>query len=406
MRNYLMTMLFLPAAIFFAITSCGREPAYTNECMFTDKAEHDSYSAEPGHSDAYAGYSGNKENTPDDDLHIEFFRDTEETVQIHPDMPFFTFRRVYTGCDDNRNDVNVSVFVYDAEDNFIQKLFHADASLSGSLMFADFNFDGWLDVAVLRYFGRVAANFFLWDEDLQLFVENQRLNDMHLGGDVIIDEAAGRLMFNVDEGGFRTTAHYDYINGEFVYAVRDFETHNKWPTLSRLERTDIATGEVTIKLGVYDWNSWELFLDEDLVFHGVGYFYDYLFIMGANEDLLNAFNRIYEIGEYKPGGTDVLIWRRQDAWSLRDFEVIKIDALNCDICYVDYCFVTGKTELSLNFMLPDVGVLFRNHARPGAWSDWVISFTVGNNRQRRYVGIIYDLPGQPARLSELTRWRL
>ena len=90
-----------------------------------------------------------------------------------------------------------------------------------SLRFEDFNFDGYLDIALQHSFGGSARNhpsyFWLWDNDAGEFVQNSQLEFFSFESEVYTNEYTKRLVTSHRMGSMGySTYFYKYHNGEFI----------------------------------------------------------------------------------------------------------------------------------------------------------------------------------------------
>ena len=150
--------------------------------------------------------------------------------QIHEDMPEFLFVRRIGGIVDFDVEPSfpqlreVSILIYDDMNNLIQyipNLFQADSSIMQGIVFDDLNFDGYLDMRLMRWqdsaWGLLANEYFwLWDSSSAQFVLNEQLMDIYFIELRACHETRQIGAFNRGDGTFVRFSYYEYRDGEFV----------------------------------------------------------------------------------------------------------------------------------------------------------------------------------------------
>jgi len=209
--------------------------------------------------------------------HFEYFdgefvrvaRDEYRTQgQIHPDMPLFIFRRIIGGPIDPKWPYarEVSIVIEDENDNVIQEIWglvqeNLRGILSGhqyDITLADYNFDGYLDMHLVRFTDSgvgmlVTKYFWLWDAVLGQFVENQQLTDIVSTQIVDLNHETRQI----ERWGRVHSRHhilhvYEYHRGEFIHILEEEHVGLAW--YWEITRTDHMTGEITVELQPFDEN--------------------------------------------------------------------------------------------------------------------------------------------------------
>jgi len=125
-------------------------------------------------------------------------------------------------------DANIHVIqVMDSDGVIIQEFDRLDAvppyqSPSYGLHFADYNFDGYLDMALFMYRGGTMHNephkYWLWDNASKLFLENEELSEISNTSTISINTEENRLACYTRIGsGSGITQHFKYIDGEYIF---------------------------------------------------------------------------------------------------------------------------------------------------------------------------------------------
>jgi len=161
------------------------------------------------------------------------------TARIHPGMPEFTFHRIigdyiYLSYYYRPDAKEVSIIIEDENGNIIQEITELVQGSRGGLAndwyqltFADYNFDGFLDMHLVRYTHGGASHsveryFWLWDNTLGQFVENTQLPDitdawgLYANQETRLIEVSGLVM-----GNPFFQYHFEYANGKFIRVARD-----------------------------------------------------------------------------------------------------------------------------------------------------------------------------------------
>jgi|GEM_PF-1943291 len=193
------------------------------------------------------------------------------TQRIHPAMPEFTFYRtvgervrgwyyVFAGQ-------YVTLAVKDENGNLIQEIggltqggHHTQdvAIREGTfgIRFADFNFDGYLDMQIFRAInpgtaGGAWASYWLWNAETAQFEENTQLNEIHNMTNLSVNEETRQIenSMRLGSGHFRTN-FFEFENGEFriVESAESQHIHRFFtPSYRQTMHTNFRTGETTIE---------------------------------------------------------------------------------------------------------------------------------------------------------------
>jgi len=185
-------------------------------------------------------------------------------MRIHEDMPEFTFRRIIGGLvpeepwTDIPNPREVSIIIEDEDGNIIQEIFGLSQTdwQTPKLMnitFDDLNFDGYLDMRLLRYQHGVGGllvdeYFWLWDTDLSQFVLNEQL--MAVEQSALFTNFETRQIeawARVPRGGYFGVYewHYDELV-QVATQTEEFVWHGEHgPWYFQIVKTNMLTGEIT-----------------------------------------------------------------------------------------------------------------------------------------------------------------
>ena len=190
-------------------------------------------------------------------------------ARIHPDMPEFTFHRVVGNLLNLDNlDIPeprpVTIIIENGTGDIVQII--SDLTQSNQMflwndsdiIFEDFNFDGYMDMRLLRWSDtgesmRMIDYVWLWDTDISQFILSEQLTRLD-AADIIANQNTQqietwiRLSFPI---GFRYSYH-EYRDGEFVlvsYAehFQRFDDNSQW-IYTEIIRTNVLTGEIIIEI--------------------------------------------------------------------------------------------------------------------------------------------------------------
>ena len=125
-------------------------------------------------------------------------------------------------------DTEISTLTVSSKDgSFKQEFTNLSTCTSSSesdmygLSFDDWNFDGYLDVSLWQYIGGSMGNaptyYWLWDNDVGMFVANTELGEISESSTVYRDVANKQVksFTNFGCGGYGE-GYYEYINGNYV----------------------------------------------------------------------------------------------------------------------------------------------------------------------------------------------
>jgi len=166
------------------------------------------------------------------------------TIRIHPDMPEFTITRIVGDylSDDYffPEPREVNIIITDENGAIIQEisgLTQSSRNVNGGLSFDDYNFDGYLDMRLLRWQdgagGLLAQEYFwLWDASTMQFVMHEQLMGIGHSAWLGADQERQRVYVGNRNLGGHAHLEYEYRNGEFFVVRRGFT----WPF-------DTPTGE-------------------------------------------------------------------------------------------------------------------------------------------------------------------
>ena len=166
------------------------------------------------------------------------FETFETTMRLHEDMPEFTFIRIIEDtvpepCYEIPQPMNVSILIMDERGNnergnIIQSITGlTQSNVYGGIhyedydiAFEDFNFDGYLDMRLLRFQdgagGRIVIEYiWLWDRETSQFILNQQLMDIENAG-LHANQETQQLEAFHRVGADHFFTFYEYHYGEFM----------------------------------------------------------------------------------------------------------------------------------------------------------------------------------------------
>ena len=190
------------------------------------------------------------------------------TMRLNENMPEFTFRRIvgdYTLEDarwDDWGHREVRIVIEDDAGNLIQEVagivqgqgnwFSGLESESFQPQFADFNFDGYLDMYLARHIdpgnaGFVDRYYWLWDAAQGQFILNEQLPWITGVQGVYANQETRQIEVRVRLHAVHHLQHrYEYHDGEFVLVAT--EEHDGWSFEHwEITHTNVITGEVTVE---------------------------------------------------------------------------------------------------------------------------------------------------------------
>ena len=183
------------------------------------------------------------------------------TQRINPNMPEFTFHRILGAyIPDPWLDIpsprEVSIIIKDEHGNVIQSILdliqnYRHATLSfGEIEFADFNFDGYLDMRLTRWHdggesSRMIDYVWLWDIQNSQFVLNDQLTRLDTAG-ITANQDTRQIETWIRHSDGCTTSFYEYNDGEFILVAHEriFLRWDERGYQSHVEliRTNVITG--------------------------------------------------------------------------------------------------------------------------------------------------------------------
>jgi hypothetical protein len=143
--------------------------------------------------------------------------------QIHPSLPDFEFRLLGLAIEDNGFEyVQIHTLVITNDSLDLRQEFTGlttediplflNENYSYGLSFDDWNFDGFLDISLLKHHTMQGALFYfwLWDNELGLFVQNEYLQDLsgasiypiHEEGFVEVTSSGGVSVYSISRHAF------------------------------------------------------------------------------------------------------------------------------------------------------------------------------------------------------------
>ena len=241
MKNKLKLFFVLTAVLFVAACnndsthSAGSSAEYETEEVVTAELETDDETAIESES-----------NFTDADFYEEFIT----TIRIHPDMPEFTVTRIvgeYMSYETSEDGLfpeprDVRIIISDENGVIIQEinnLTQSNRSVSGGLSFDDYNFDGYLDMRLLRWQdsagGLLAQEYFwLWDASSMQFVIHEQLTAIGHAAWLGADQESRRIYVGNRYRGGHALLWYEYNDGWFSVVHRAFTRPFDAPTDERL----------------------------------------------------------------------------------------------------------------------------------------------------------------------------
>ena len=192
------------------------------------------------------------------------------TMRIHEDMPEFTFHRIvgdfvpdswyelYEIPHPNARDI--TIIIEDEEGNIIQSISGLTESNygidGGGMEFADYNFDGYLDMRLMRWSCggeslRQIDYIWLWDTEEFQFVLNKPLMDIDAAG-ITANQDTRQIETWIKHANGAEASFYEYLNGELTLIVSERTMvkydENGQPLHWETTRTNVITGEITVEI--------------------------------------------------------------------------------------------------------------------------------------------------------------
>jgi len=189
------------------------------------------------------------------------------TKRLNPNMPVFTFIRIIGEYLDDHviydipSAVEVTIVIEDDEGNLIQVISGlSQSSIDYSfenycLKFDDYNFDGYLDMRLLRWqegAGRLFATeyFWLWDTEISQFVLCEQLVDIGHASGTRANHDTQQIEVRHRTHIFSNFYFYEYMDGKlklvaYDYYSRMYDDDNNFLHLASTY-TNLKTGEITV----------------------------------------------------------------------------------------------------------------------------------------------------------------
>lgn len=152
------------------------------------------------------------------------------TLRIHEHLPELTFTRIVNNTTEMQSEyaipqpVQINIKIEDSDGNIIQSipgLSQSKSFLSRNLTFNDYNFDGYLDMRLMRWqdgAGGLLANeyFWLWNAEIAQFVLNEQLMMIGQATALSADQETRQIVVTHRDSDSDKVSFYEYLDGEFV----------------------------------------------------------------------------------------------------------------------------------------------------------------------------------------------
>jgi len=129
------------------------------------------------------------------------------------------------------------------------------------LDFEDYNFDGYIDMSLLKHQGGTSGNmprfYWLWDNDTEQYVSNSQLEELSDVSWIGVEREKKQITSNVRYNIGYETWYYEYISGEYV-VVKSEESRlddSEWSNGIVLWRTiisEVIDGEMVVTEEFYE----------------------------------------------------------------------------------------------------------------------------------------------------------
>ena len=194
--------------------------------------------------------------------------------KIHENMPEFTFRRIVGDFIDNPwhelpvpREVNIIIedeggYTIQVISGLTQSntvLIFGDAYCG--IIFDDFNFDGYLDMRLVRWTDgggslRSISYVWLWDIAESQFVLNEQLVGLD-AAEITTNQDIRQIETWIRHSDGRTYSYYEFHNEELILVAYDrlfriWDEHG-YPSHAEVVRTNVLTSDVTIEINPYGW---------------------------------------------------------------------------------------------------------------------------------------------------------
>ena len=217
-------------------------------------------------SDIYVSYGLDRAIRNEDDAENGIYITFMTTQRLHIDMPEFTFYRIvgetFSQLEHARlvtirielegqvlqEIEGLSQYVYPSSRRWVAEGRFGDEQFE--IRFADFTSNGYLGMMLVNSLGGSMENtpsyFWLWDVEMEQFVENEFLNNMSATSTIWIDEE-GRVVSHVRGApGEYGRMLYEYTNGVFVHVMSEVSRYDAELGCISLTSTDVMTGIETV----------------------------------------------------------------------------------------------------------------------------------------------------------------
>ena len=128
---------------------------------------------------------------------------------------------------------------------------HAGSDNRYGLDFMDWNFDGYLDMSLVKYMGGTSGNmpgyYWLWNPSLGQFVMNNQLADMASSAGINKDDSTETILSFAKSGGYIIVTEYKYDDEGRINAISQEEQgydDDKGSYCDGIRKTNFITGKV------------------------------------------------------------------------------------------------------------------------------------------------------------------
>jgi len=193
------------------------------------------------------------------------------TQRINPNMPEFTFTRIVGDHSDVHwvydipSPVDITIIIKDENGDIIQVISdlsqNARTSIDREIIFADFNFDGYMDMRLVRWHdGGVSSReidyIWLWDTNELQFVLCEQLVSLDVAG-IAANQETHQIETWIRHYDGRTYSFYEFLDNELTLVAYD-RLFRIWddcghPSHAEMVRTNVVSGEVMIEIYPDGW---------------------------------------------------------------------------------------------------------------------------------------------------------
>ena len=187
------------------------------------------------------------------------------TQKIHESMPEFTFTRIigdyldyHISYEPDSIAREMTIVIEDDKGNIIQVipgLSQARLFINSDITFDDFNFDGYLDMRLMRWQEGAAAlraieYFWLWNTEKLQFVPNEQLTKIGHAAGLNVNHDTQQIIVRQRNGTLSNLYFYEYICGSFELVAHEYTSQGYGEdggySYLIFTYTDLRTSEVTI----------------------------------------------------------------------------------------------------------------------------------------------------------------